>query len=96
MNVFRHKENPAVAANQLIFGPVGLGFDQRKIRASVGRRNFNPTDAGRKRLFGDELEAEPVDVEPLAYFHIADENDDVLDAQVGLFASGAKHSPVRP
>jgi hypothetical protein len=29
-------------------------------------------------------------------FSLADENDDVLDRQVGLFAARAKHGPVRP
>lgn len=47
-------------------------------------------------MFCDEFEAELVDVEPLAHFQIADKDDDVLDAQVGLFASRAKHGAVRP
>jgi hypothetical protein len=32
----------------------------------------------------------------LTHFQIADENDDVLDRQVGLFAARAKHGPIRP
>jgi hypothetical protein len=89
--------HPAVAANQFVFRLVGLWFNQREIRATVGRRHFDPAFAGGKAaLFCDEFEAQLLQVEPLTHFQIADENDDVLDRQVGLFAARAKHGPVRP
>src|SRR4029077_11505514 len=96
VNIFGHEQDPAVAANQLVFRRVGLWFHQRKIRAAVGRRHFDPAFAGGKALFGEEFEAQLLQVEPLTHFQIANENDYVLDRQIGLFAARAKHGPVRP
>src|SRR6516225_11558514 len=96
LDIFGHENNPAVAANQFVFWPVGLGLNQGKIRAAVGRRYLNPAHAVGKALFSDEFETQLFHVEPLTYFQIPDENDDVLNAQVGLFASRAKHGTVRP
>src|SRR6266446_222688 len=96
MDIFGHEQDPAVAANQFVFRLVGLWFNQREIRATVGRRYFDPAFAGGKALFCNEFEAQLLQVEPLTHFQIADENDYVLDRQIGLFAARAKHGPVRP
>ena len=47
-------------------------------------------------MFCDEFEAQLLQVERLTHVQIADENDDVLDRQVGLIPARAKHGPVRP
>jgi hypothetical protein len=80
----------------LVFGRVGLGFNQREVRATVGRRHFDPAFAGGKASFCEEFEAQLLQVERLTHVQIADENDDVLDGQVGIFAARPKHGPVRP
>jgi hypothetical protein len=96
VDIFGHKQNPAVAANQFVFRRVGLWFHQREIRTAVGRGDFDPAFAGGKALFCKELEAQLFQVEPLAHIQITDENDDVLDRQVGLFPARPKHGPIRP
>src|SRR5262252_9866264 len=96
VNIFGHEKNPAIAANQLVFWPVWFWLNQGKIRGTVGRCHFDPADAIRKALFCDEFEAQLVEVEPLTHFQVADENHDVLDAQVGHIAARTKHRPVRP
>jgi hypothetical protein len=79
LDIFGHEQDPAVAANQLVFRRVGLWLNHREIRAAVGRRHFDPAFAGGKALFRDKFEAQLLQLERLAHFQIADENDDVLN-----------------
>jgi len=51
---------------------------------------------GKQATVGDHFEAQFVHVEAQACFQIVDENHDVLDAEVGFFATMAKHATVRP
>ena len=50
VDIFGHEKNPAVAANQFVFWPVGLGINQSKIPVAVGRRYLNPAHAVGKAL----------------------------------------------
>ena len=99
VDIFGHKKNPAVAANKLVFGLVGLGCNQRKIRAAVGRRHFNVAFKAfprREATVCDQFEAQLLHVESQAQVQVADEDHDVLDAQIGIFPTRAKHATVRP
>src|SRR5262249_12739274 len=96
LDILRHEKNPAVTADQLVFGTVRFRFDQGEVRAAVGRRHFDPANAGGKTLLSDQFETQRLHVEPLAYIQIADEHDDVLDAEVGFIAVRTKYGPTGP
>jgi hypothetical protein len=63
---------------------------------SVNGSHFDPAFAGRKATIRDQFESQLVDVESQAPVQVADEDNDVLNTQVGLFPARAKHTPVRP
>lgn len=82
VNVFGEKENPAIAANQFVGWRIGLGRNQRKVRAAVRRRHLDPALARLETVVHHQSESKLVDIKSQAAVLIAHEHDDVVHAQI--------------
>ena len=96
VNVFGEKENPAIAANQLVVRRIGLGSDECQVRAAIRRGYLDPSFARLKAVIHHQLKSKLVDIELHAAFLIAYEHDDVVYAQIRFTKVKAQDGPVGP
>jgi len=82
VDVFGEKENPAVAANQVVVRRVGLGSDESQVRAAIGRGYLDPSFARLKAVIHHQPESKLINIESQAAVLIAYEHDDVVYAQI--------------
>lgn len=81
--VVGEENNMSGAADEFVLFGFGLGSDERKNGATVGRRNGDPAIAGLETGVVGELETELVEEEAKAAVLVADEDIDAVEAGVG-------------
>ena len=98
-NIFGHKRDVRVAADELEFGGIACGRGECEIGVTVGRGDDDPGAAGPVAGVENELEAEGLGVEENAAIEVTYEDGDGLEAKegdVGLDRKiwGARHGGI--